>query len=164
MGGALRAARLGKSRRLIFLLSRYGHAIEADLAERGWDLARLWQRRRIRFLLNLIDHLPRTSHFTEAVAQDDDLAEHNRHLIGEAGPRKPPVSEFGPAEELLAAIYDELAALRVTLLAVNGGKPREPKPWPRPETARERLRRRNGQADFLDIIAKAAPHDLHRFN
>ena len=47
--------------RLAELLSRYGESIEADLALKGWDLTELWRARRWRFVLNLVDHLPRDS-------------------------------------------------------------------------------------------------------
>ena len=161
MGRALRGALAGGSQRLAHFLSRYGSAIEADLAFRGWDLAQLWKARRWRFLLNLIDHLPRGTAFAEAVAEDDELAAQHGFDGGDKRRAAPPVSEFTPDVELLAALYDRIGVL-IGWVAAGAGAKKPPKaqPWPRPVTAIERARSRRARADFEDIVAKAAPHEV----
>jgi hypothetical protein len=134
------------------------------LAFRGWDLAQLWRQRRWRFLANLIDHLPRGTAFAQAVADDDELAA-QQVVTASGGKRKaaPPVSEYTPDVELLAALYDRLGVL-IGWVAASAGAKKPPKaqPWPRPVTAIERARSRRARADFQDIVAMAAPHEVPR--
>jgi hypothetical protein len=161
LDGPLRADEPGGSQRLAGLLERYGGAIEADLAFRGVDLAQLWRQRRWRFLLNLIEHLPRTSAFAEAVAEDDELADETVKHLNPDSRRTMPVSEYGPAVELLAAIYDRLGQqITATVAAAGAKRPPKPKPFPRPVTAIERARRRRSQSGFNDIVAAFAPHEV----
>lgn len=163
MAGALRPRHPGGSRRLAYLLERYGKAIEADLAFRGVDLAQLWRQRRWRFLLNLIDHLPRDSAFIEALAEDDELADRNVARPDNGRRRTPPISEFTPDVELLAAVYDRLGNLITVVAATAGSKrPPKPKPWPRPVTAIERARHRRAKAEFDEIVALVTPHEVTR--
>lgn len=149
----------------MFLVRRYGEAIEADLALRGWDLAVLWRKRRFRFLLNIINHLPRDSYFVEAIAQDDEIAEAHKD---EPTPRyEVSVAEFGATQELLAAIHDLIAQLNTNFVTANSSKrnaAKRTKPWPRPITATGRLKKKQTEADFLDIVARFAPHEISRFN
>jgi hypothetical protein len=164
VAGALRPAEPGGSRRLAGLIERYGEAIEADLAFRGgWDLGELWRRRRWRFLLNLIEHLPRDSAFAEAVASDDELAQsrvEQGDLPGAAGPS---IADYTPVVEAIAALYDRVGQLIVVTAAAAGAKkPPNPKPYPRPVTALDRARRRASRAVISDIVAKATPHALGR--
>ena len=111
-----------------------------------------------RFLLNLIDHLPRTSRFAEAMAQDDELVAHTSDVP--RGKWRPSVAEWGVIEELLANLLDETARLNTNFVTVNskkGHKPKAPKPYPRPETALERVKRKWGAQDVLDIVAAVTP-------
>lgn len=109
--------------------------------------------------MNLIDHLPRDSAFAEAVAEDDELAERQVVHLDTGRKRTPPVSEFSPDVELLAAVYDRLGHLIAMTAAAAGAKrPPKPKPWPRPVTALERARHRQARAQFDQIVAKALPH------
>lgn len=120
--------------------------------------------RRWRRLLNLIDRLPVDSHYAAALAQDDELLE--LAMAEHPGPmptRSPSTTEFTPVVELLAAVYDAIRVQTATLLAVNGNKPEQPKPWPRPETARDRQRKRQFKQGALDIIAQATPAHVHRY-
>jgi hypothetical protein len=133
--------RPGGSRRLVYLISRYGGAIEADLAAQGWDLAALWQQRRWRFLLNLIDRLPRVSHFVTATADDEELAEQLPEP--EEGSSAPPLTEWTPEVERLTLIADRLAEVVTAVGNTVAKKPRKaPRPLPRPMTARDRIRKR----------------------
>lgn len=140
MAGALRP---GGSRRLVYLLQRYGQAIEADLADRGWDLAELWRARRWRTLLNIVEHLPSTSHFVAAMADDDEAAE----LLPEPRPGPPALTEFGPVEQRLTLIADRLGEVVTAVYNTVAKKPQKPPPpLPRPETAHDRLRRSRRRA------------------
>lgn len=134
MAGALRP---GGSDRLVYLLGRYGEAIEADLALRGWDLADLWQRRRWRFLLNLIEHLPGDSHYLAAVANDDELAEQ----APEPKPGPPPLHTWTPEVDKLTLIADRLGEVVAAVYSTNAKKPPKPPPrLPRPQTAYDRIK------------------------
>ncbi|HMG44997.1 MAG TPA: hypothetical protein VK611_26930 [Acidimicrobiales bacterium] len=146
------------------MLVRYWDHIEADLAfsPGAWDLGTLFRewRTRWRFLLNLIDHLPRTSFFADAMAQDDDLVEQSRDRLGGHSAWRPSVSEWGLLEELVASVSDEVRRLNNNFVTVNskkGKRPKPPKPHPRPETAIERAKKRWGAEDVLSIVAAVTP-------
>lgn len=151
MGRALRAQH-GGSGRLLWLLTRYGEAIEADLAFKGWDLAALFRRRRWRFLLNLIDHLPSHSAFSEAQALDEELAE--RYADSEPDvTHRPRITEWSATEQLLAAVFDRLGEVVAATIASGGNKPpKMPDGWPRPETAAERVLRRRQHQEYDDLL------------
>jgi len=109
----------------------------------------------------MVDHLPRTSHFVEAVAQDDELAAESHDEVSTAKPRGTPISEFGLTEEILAQIRDSLGVLNANLVNVNlpTGKPRAkaPKPFPRPQTARERADQIWKRERYDDVVAQMTP-------
>lgn len=100
------------------------------------NLGELWRARRWRFLLNLIDHLPRDSHYVEAAAQDDELAAYRRTPSGKAEMR---VAEWSPEVAVLASVHDIVAQLLAVTYAANGNKPPKISPYPRPMTAQQRL-------------------------
>lgn len=144
MEGALQP---GGSRRLAGLLERYGEAIEADLADRQWDVSLLWQQRRWRFLLNIIDHLPADSHFVAAMADDDELA-------AQAPPPKPgppQLQTWTPEVEKLTLIADRMGEVVTAVYNTVAKKPSRPPPrLPRPQTAHDRVRvRRRRQSHQL---------------
>lgn len=145
MAGALRP---GGSGRLAYLLERYGGAIEADLADRQWDLAALWQARRWRFLLNIIDHLPGNSHFVAAMADDEELAAQ----APEPKPSPPPLSSWTPEVERLTLIADRLGEVVTAVHNTVATKPsKPPRPLPRPQTAHDRIKtqRRRAKRDLI---------------
>lgn len=163
MAGALRCPVAGGSRRLADLLTRYGGAIERDLFDRGWLLSDLFGRRQFRLLLNVIDGLPSNSAFGEAVANDDEAVERHLELVGDqSAPGGPKLSEFGPSEELLAALYDRLGEVIQAVIGSQGGKPPNFHPWPRPALAVDRVRRRRAENESRDLLAKLVPHDVGR--
>lgn len=157
--------RAGGRERLVYLLTRYGEAIEADLAlgtattSGGWDLAELWQSRRWRFLLNLIDHLPRGSRYVAALANDDELADEFGDEIENAPPPPPPLTEWTADHEKLTLIADRLGELLHLTAAANSD--RKPPPYrmlPRPDTAlkrKARRRRDHKRALIADRLAAA---------
>lgn len=130
-------------------MSRYAGAIEADLLP-GIDPFELWQQRRWRRLLNLIDHLPQNSHFTAAVEGDE---EHMR-LLEEARAKQPKSQEkWAPPRaywttdtEILATIRDSVEKLGAITIGVNlpkGKKPPKVDAYPRPVAG---YKKRSGQA------------------
>lgn len=95
----------------------------------------------------LIIHLPRESPLMAAIAQDPFFA-------GDAVPRPLSLEHFSPEVEALAAVHDQLAALRATVVAVAGGKPKREEPYPRPVTASQRLRHERELDDWNDWARK----------
>lgn len=75
----------------------------------------------------LIEHLPPESATKTAIRNSIDPAE-----LENAGEGRPDLAPWSGTETLLAAVKDEIRLLRHTLLAVNGNKPGEFTPTPRP--------------------------------
>lgn len=108
----------------------------------------------------LLDGLPSASHFREAMADDDEVAEANAELL-DAMPSKrqaPALCEYSPEVQRL----DDLLDLVHSFAAMVGAKgtdarPRT-RPVPRPETAFTRLRDRRSteRLDALTAEAMAA--------
>ena len=146
--------------RLAGLIGRYGRAIEQDLAARGTGLLPLWQQRRWRHLLNLIDGLPRHSAFVEALCDDDDLAENLAARDTPAGGERggTPLSQFSPELEMATNIFDRLGELIQAVTAAAGARPPKIRPYPRPRTAADRVRRRRAQARHRGLVARLLPH------
>ncbi|HEX8632244.1 MAG TPA: hypothetical protein VF755_29145 [Catenuloplanes sp.] len=142
-------------RRLVAVIGRYGTAIERDLTWRGVDLVGQWQARRWRRLLNLIDGLPRTSAYAEALADDEQLAE--QLLDRPPGPGRVPMSEFSPELEMLTNVFDRLGELIQAVTAAAGGKPPKVRPHPRPRTAMDRVRQRRSMAKHRTVVARMLP-------
>ncbi|MEV2277874.1 hypothetical protein AB0I72_20040 [Nocardiopsis sp. NPDC049922] len=111
----------------------------------------LWTARRWRFLLNLLDHLPRTSHLAAAMADDDELAETSPEPTG---PSAPPLTEWSPAVERLTVAVDRLGELIAAVYNAAGGKAKPPRPLPRPVTARDRVLRKVRQRKREHILAE----------
>lgn len=108
-----------------------------------------------RTLLNLIEHLPRDSAFAEAIAQDDERFEGVALTDFQAEAPSIPLTEFGPQQELLAAIYDRLGEVVNVGIQQGGGKPVAIRPWPRPVTAADRAQaraRRAAMDDMADVL------------
>ena len=135
---------------LAALLERYGEAIEADLAREGHSLVAIWQDRRWRFLLNLIDHLPRTSYFVEAISQDDELAE----SLPDSPAYRERTTTWTPEREALAGIYDRLGTLLATTIAASGGQPPDLPRFPVPETAAQRARTERGRRRHEQVVER----------
>lgn len=149
------APRPGGSARLVALLERYGEAIDADLALRGWDTAALWRTRRWRLLLNLVDHLPQDSHTVAAMADDEELAA--SFPDPEPGPAAPPLQTWTPEVDKLTLIADRLGELVTAVHNTVAKKPaRPPRPLPRPQTARDRLRRQQRRSKHDALTAQLA--------
>ncbi|WP_073946526.1 hypothetical protein [Streptomyces kebangsaanensis] len=147
---------LGGSVRLVALLERYGQAIEADLADRQVDLAQLWSERRWRRLLNLVDQLPTDSRTLVAMAEDEELTAALPEP--EPGPPPPPpLRTWTPEVEKLTLIADRLGELITAVHNTVAKRPgRSPRPLPRPETARDRIKRQRRRAKYERLKAQLA--------
>lgn len=115
----------------------------------------LYEQGRWAFALTLIDHLPRTSAFASAVAQDDELAAE----LGD--PPKfnhtPPLTEWTPEVQALAAVVDRLAEVANAVFASGGGKPSRARPYPRPVTAFDRAQTKRHREAADDMVAQLFP-------
>jgi hypothetical protein len=131
-------------KRLAFTVNRYHDDLEVDIP----DLGAMWRRRDWRRLLNRIDHLPRTSWYSMAVANDEEHAEALARAQGVAkkddGPYRPPMTYFSPEYEMLMNLVNEVRLLRGITVAVNTakGKASSPEMLQGPSTAYARVVRR----------------------
>lgn len=118
----------------------------------------LYEQGRWAFALTLIDHLPRTSAFSHAVAKDEELA---AALAGEpSGRREVPFTEWSPETEALAAVVNRLSEVVNAIVASAGGKPRPVKPYPHPISAADKVRAQRRREAALELEAQLFP-DLH---
>jgi hypothetical protein len=116
----------------------------------------MWRSRRWRKLLNLIDQLPRNSHYVEAQLDDEDLAE---ILATEpAGEPVRRISEWTPEVETLSVVADRLVDVVNVLRQVNGGQATELRPQPRPSTAIDRVRTRQRYLKHQALVARVLSH------
>lgn len=157
--------------RLIYLLDRYRDEIEFDLQQHlDTDLVTLWRDRRWRKLLNLIDHLPRESWFSEAVSNDEEHAQMvadaraKAEIEEEVGTNHPPMRTWTPEVAVLTDILDAIRSNTHTLAAVNavGKNVPSPSPAPRPTSALERAMKvakfDRRKAAHEKLVARMLPH------
>lgn len=100
----------------------------------------LWQRRRWRRLLNLIDKLPHTSHTMNALLNDEEYADMviaaQERVVGLEAPSGPSLLTWTPEVDTLAVVIDKLSVL----IESNKKKPGKVVPYARPKTALARAR------------------------
>lgn len=156
--------------RLLYVLDKHDRHVEYDLrAHAGVDLLELWHGRRWRLLLNLIDHLPRHSFYSEAVANDPEharlLAKANaeRAAAGEEKKHTPPMTTWTPEVGAIADLIDAVNGVNYTLKAVNSDKKvKPPEPYPRPVTALQGATKRaqyeRRKAAHESLVARVLPH------
>lgn len=122
----------------------------------GVDLAELFRKKRWVHLLALIYGLPAHSRYMCAVLTDPEMAEQivNDPHFAEAQSKDTGPSPIGYSQEnyQLAEINDGIKALQSTLVAVNGGKSKTPKPTPRPVFALEKAKK-DAQRKRLDELS-----------
>lgn len=141
-------------------VDRYGEAIEADLHhEYGVDLLDFFRGRYSwRKLRVLMQKLPSTSLMNEAMAQDDELAAEFIGTIEDHKDPGPRLTEYTLTVERLDVLSDQIKSLAATIISVAGGKPGQPRPAKRPETALSRARDARALArhnSLLDEVAAA---------
>jgi len=108
-------------------------------------------------VLDYLEHLPRTSAYHSAVADDEELAEQLAEQ-GTGAPSRPPLlAEFSPEVQVMAEVRDLLATLIGVQVARAGKKPQKVKPYPRPESALERVRRRQQYANHRTLVGRLLP-------
>lgn len=108
-------------------------------------------------ILDFLEHLPSTSAYNAALADDEDLA---REMLEQPEPpaRPPRLTEFGPDVRVLAEIRDLQASILAVLIKANGGKPQKTKPYPRPVTALQKMRRRVKYSRHMDLVRRVLPN------
>lgn len=118
----------------------------------------MWQSRRWRFLLNVIDHLPRDSWYSQAVANDDEHAEMLLAARERAGaPRgghHPPMQTWSAEVEHLVNIEDRLGTLITAVANANGARAKLPPPAARPQTAMDRVVSRQRMNAHEALVAR----------
>lgn len=146
-------------RRLAFYLDRYGSEIEADFQGpiySGLDLGELWRSHQWGRILRLINQLPQASRYYAAVATDE---EHVALLVkaqeGQpAQKHSPPMSQWTQEADVLASIHDGIQHLIGVTIATSGNKAPATKPYPRPETAFDSIRRDQRLEKHLSIVER----------
>ncbi len=109
----------------------------------------MWKQRRWRQLLNILEFLPRTSAYAEAMALDEELAVEVAKIPhgDRAGKWARDHREYTPEVEMLSALFDRVGELIRVVAATRGSRGGKPPPQaPRPVSALERVRVRNSRA------------------
>lgn len=108
-------------------------------------------------MLNLIDHLPPTSYYTEALATDQELAQ---SLADQDIPEgKQRFSQWSPELGALAHIADLLCALiNVQRVAIQND-PVKFEPYPRPKTALAELIPIRRREQHESLVARLTPKE-----
>lgn len=111
----------------------------------------MMRARQYRLMLNVIDGLPRNSHYGEAIAMDESLVEPE---AGKGEAPRPTMREWSPLYELCVGLYDRLNAL----IQIQSQKKLNLKPWPGPMTAAELVkqqRRKQNRARLQRLVVEA---------
>lgn len=116
----------------------------------------MWRARRWAEILDIIDRLPRTSAYIDAVSQDDDLAD----ALGDRAQTQPGrrMADWSVEVELLTTIVDRLAELTHTVAALGGARPGRIRPAPRPRTAFDRAEHRRAIRAHASLARRLLPH------
>lgn len=122
----------------------------------GLDLVDFFRGRHSwRKLRLILDRLPTSSAYREAVLDDPEVAEFlARQPETDHGPAAPRLSEYDVERALLTDIYDRLGAVIEAIVASNGGKPPRIHPSPRPITGVAKARRRLEMAQYQSLKAE----------
>lgn len=115
----------------------------------------MWKTRRWRKLLNILDQLPRTSAYVQALAIDEELAEQR---LADLPDRKPVWTrdhrEYTAEVEMLSAVFDRLGELVRVTAAMRGAKGGQPQPAPRPMFAIDRVLRRRRRESHDSLVSR----------
>lgn len=117
-----------------------------------------WAARRFAKLLNFIGRLPSYSAYSEALAQDEELA---ALMLDQPPPEDSGGerwSEWSPIRGDLAVIADRLGELIRINVSAAGGKPPKVRPMPRPQAAIVRERNRRRMSKHRELTAILLPH------
>ena len=123
-------------------------------------MAKEFRSRRWRKLLNLIDHLPRTSHYFHAVSQSEEVAEYRLRMGGKSAEpavkHTPPFTEYSPEVEHLSNIEDLLGAL---IYQNSGSKDGHMYTAKRPDTATDKVQERQRRETYVNMVSRMVPAD-----
>ena len=110
-------------------------------------------------ILDYLEHLPRTSAYHTAIAEDEDLAEQMAD-IPDQKPGPPRLAEFSPEVQVMAEVRDLLATLINVQIARAGKRPSKVKPYPRPVSAVEQVRQRHRYQQHRSLVAQLLPSSV----
>ncbi len=119
---------------------------------------RPWQQ-----FFRYVNRLEVGSAYYSRLLDNEEIAERQEERAAEreaeglpAAPGRPPLLGFTTLHHTLYDLID-------TTRAVAAADPSQVKPWPRPETASERIRRRTKAQSHYDVITKAMGRDVPSF-
>lgn len=112
-----------------------------------------WRDRRWRELLGLIDGLPKSSRFMEAVLNDPEMFDSLPAPSNSGGEWSPEFTEWTTTTMILGSVVDELRQLQQIVIGTAGGRPKRVNPFPTPVTLWSRAGKR--QVSYEDRLASA---------
>lgn len=122
----------------------------------------MWRRRRWVKILDLLEYLPRTSAYAQAMATDMKLAEKIAALPQDSSRAKPQwrrtYREFSPEVEMLSALFDRIGELIRVTAGSRGAKTKQPMSAPRPIPAIDRIRYRTAEEKHKRLTARVLPN------
>lgn len=159
------------ARRLAYLVDHYRAALSWDLRSlASLDLGEMWRDRRWQTLMDAIDRLPAHSHYSAAMANDEEYAKivadahAQRKAAGnEPEDKGPALTGWTPEVAALTQVLDAVNQVRYAVVAVQAGKKagEPPKPARRPVTALERAMRAaeytRRKAAHESLVARVLP-------
>ncbi len=116
----------------------------------------MWRTRRWRQLLDILEYLPRTSAYAQALATDDELAE---QVAGMPEDDRPAVwsrshRDYSAEVEMLTAVFDRLGELIRVTAAARGARGKPPQLGPRPIHAVEKYRKRKRRSNHDQLVSR----------
>jgi hypothetical protein len=116
----------------------------------------MWRTRRWRQLLDILEYLPRTSAYAQALATDEELAEEiaavpedDCQAVWSRSHR-----DYSSEVEMLTAVFDRLGELIRVTAAVRGARGKPPAPGPRPIYAVEKYRKRKKRMTHEQLVSR----------
>lgn len=160
--GALRYTALPREQLEFYVryAALYRAEAQADLYEvYGVSLAVLIAERRLVELAELLGQLPQASRFWAALMDDEEyaeqIAEASQYADGDEPPSwAPAYRDYTALYQLVTQVHDAIGQVSYTVAAVQGAKPKKPKPFPRPVTAIERARSKADREMANGLLAK----------
>lgn len=116
----------------------------------------MWRQRRWRELLNILEMLPRTSAYAQAIATDEDLAEELANYPDDrrAGKWARSHRDYSAEVEMLSAVFDRIGELVRVVAASRGARGQPAQAAPRPVSAIERVRKRMTVERHRALVAR----------
>jgi len=117
----------------------------------------MWRTRRWRQLLDILEYLPRTSAYAQALATDEELAEQVAEMP-ETDDRPAAWTrshrDYTPEVEMLTAVYDRLGELIRVTAAMRGARGKPPPLGPRPVHAFEKYRKQKLRRNHDQLVSR----------